>query len=955
MHKSVIWTLAVWGTAVAAASAEQPPIRFNRDVRPIFAKHCTACHGGVKAASDLSFVYRDSVLGVVEPGEPDDSELMRRLTTEDAEERMPPDDHGGPLKKAEIAVIRRWIAEGARWSEPWSFVLPVEPPSPKVTQADWARSKMDALVLAAMEGHGLAPSPAAPPHEWLRRVCFDLIGLPPSLELWERFQRAYDADPQGAKEHVVDELLESPRYGEHWAAMWLDAARYADTYGFEKDPERTIWPWRDWVIRAFNADMPFDQFTIKQLAGDLLDQPGPDDLLATAFHRNTQNNTEGGTDDEEFRLHAVLDRVNTTWTVWQGTTFGCVQCHSHPYDPFPQEDYYRFLALFNQTEDCDQNDDFPKTKVAKDPARQAEVVRLEQQTRRRREQLNADGVRLASEVTSWQRLKPLELKPSHGTLEADADGWIRASGTLPVGVVYTLKLPAVSCSALRVSIRPEQDDPTTWPERGAVLSQFEWFHVSPDGKRQALAIKEVFADSLGGRYDPQDSLKGSADGFGGYPVLERPRWAVFVLETPWHAAGEQAADAGHFELVLRQKAASNSGTQACTLRRFALDSTDDDRWTTLAHDSRRQQSWQEYRRDLQAWNAIDGVLVPVMRERRTTARRATRIFLRGNFKRKGDEVEPGIPVVFMREGQPPVRNRLELARWLVSDANPLTARVFVNRIWGRLFGRGIVESEEDFGSAGLAPSHPELLDHLALRFSRHHRWSLKKLLREWVLSATYGQTSRITPEKLQADPNNRWLARGPRLRLTAEMVRDQALAASGLLSDKLGGPPVFPPQPAGIWKTVYSGAKWTTSTGPDRYRRAIYTYWRRTAGYPMMLTFDTPTRDACKVRRIPTNTPLQALVTLNDPAFFELAAALAKRMEQGGGSVDEKIARGYRILLLAEPAADAVETLKGVYADALKIYQADAELCQQVAKSPELAALVLVANTLLNMDRVMAR
>ncbi len=946
----VAWCASIWCGSIGAGER----VDFNRDVRPIFAKHCTVCHGGVKAASDLSFVYRDSVLGVVEPGDAEESELIRRLTTDDEEEVMPPPDHGGRLQAEHIDIIRRWIDEGAKWSEPWSFIPPVEPATPQVKHQRWSRSKLDRLVLAAMEARGLQPSPPAEPHQWLRRVCFDLTGLPPTLAQWERFRQASAADPAQAKEEIVDELLESPRYGEHLAAMWLDAARYADTFGFEKDPQRTIWPWRDWVIRAFNADMPFDEFTVKQLAGDLLAHPDADDLLATAFHRNTQNNTEGGTDDEEFRLHAVLDRINTTWAVWQGTTFGCVQCHSHPYDPFPQEDYYRFLALFNQTEDCDQNDDFPRTRVANDRDRQSELLSLELRIRSRREELNRAGVALASESPKWQPIVPVELNPSHGTLDAEDGGWIRAGGTLPVGVTYTLRFPAVSCTALRLQIRPEEDDPTKWPERGAILSQFELFWIGDDGKREPLAIKEVFVDAISGPYDPQDSLGGSAGGVGGFPVLEQPRWAVFVLQTPWQpSAGNQAL--GQFEMVLRQKAASNSGTQACTLRRFAWQSCNDDRWTQLILDPDRQQQWQALQADRKKWQEIPGVLVPVMRERSAGGHRPTRMFLRGNFKTKGDEVEPGLPGVFRKAGKPPVRNRLDLARWLVGSDNPLAARVLANRLWGRLFGRGIVESQEDFGSAGTAPSHPDLLDHLALRLRDHYQWSLKKFLRELVLSATYGQSAAATAELLKVDPQNRWYARGPRLRLTAEMVRDQALAASGLLTDKLGGPPVFPPQPAGVWKTVYSGAKWQTSKGSDRYRRAIYTYWRRTSGYPMMLTFDAPTRDGCKVRRIPTNTPLQALVALNDPGFFELAQALAKRMAQGEDELPAKIRRGYRLLMLVEPSDRVIEALEDLYRESLAIYGRDSKLCRQVAETPEQAALVLVANTMLNMDRTFVR
>jgi hypothetical protein len=363
---------ACLGPVPSPASAIEPApatgrTEFSRDIRPLFAHHCTACHGGVKAAAGLSFLYRDKALSrgksgefAIVPGAPEKSELIRRVTSQDPDEVMPKPEHGPRLTAAEIGRLRQWIQEGAKWSEHWSFVPPVEPATPVVKNKAWPRSQADTFILARLESEGLKPSAEASPAEWLRRVSFDLTGLPPTLAEFEAFQGDFKKGAAAGRERVVDRLLASPRFGERWAAMWLDLARYSDTYGYEKDPHRDIWPWRDWVIRAFNADMPFDQFTIKQLAGDLLEHPTADDLLATAFHRNTQNNTEGGTDDEEFRTVAVLDRVNTTWTVWQATTFGCVQCHSHPYDPFPQRDYYRFAAFFNNTEDCDQNDDYPR-------------------------------------------------------------------------------------------------------------------------------------------------------------------------------------------------------------------------------------------------------------------------------------------------------------------------------------------------------------------------------------------------------------------------------------------------------------------------------------------------------------------------------------------------------------------------------------------------------------------
>ncbi|OYV05676.1 MAG: hypothetical protein CFE26_10350, partial [Verrucomicrobiales bacterium VVV1] len=377
------------------SSRAEEPVEFNRDIRPIFTKHCTACHGGVKEAGELSLIYRARALGkaksgkpAIVPGDPAASELVQRINSRDPDEVMPKPKHGPRLSDPEIQTLTEWIRQGAKWEEHWSFMPPVEPTEPVLKRTDWAASKGDKLVLAKLEAEGLAPAPEASKAEWFRRVSLDLTGLPPTLEEWDAFQRASAANPKAAMEAEVDRLLASPQYGERWAAMWLDLARYSDTLGFEKDPHRDIWPFRDWVIRALNDDMPYDRFTEKQLAGDLLPNPEPDDLIAAAFHRNTQNNTEGGTDDEEYRTSSVIDRVNTTWTAWQATTFGCVQCHSHPYDPIPHEDYYRFMAFFDNSEDTDLNNEFPKTKVASDPAKQGEAVRLEKAVRETRRAIN---------------------------------------------------------------------------------------------------------------------------------------------------------------------------------------------------------------------------------------------------------------------------------------------------------------------------------------------------------------------------------------------------------------------------------------------------------------------------------------------------------------------------------------------------------------------------------------
>jgi hypothetical protein len=942
--------------AFFSRAEKSAPVDFNRDIRPLFAKHCTACHGGVKAAGKLSLIYRDTALAPAKsgeppivPGAPEKSELIRRVLSKDLDEVMPKPDHGPRLADKDIAVLRQWIKEGAKWSEHWSFVPPEEPAKPKFKNSSWPARPLDRFILARLEAEGLKPSPEATPAEWLRRVSLDLTGLPPTPEDYEAYLKDRKADPATAKERVVDRLLASPQFGERWAAMWLDLARYSDTFGYEKDPHRDIWPWRDWVIRAFNADMPFDEFTIKQLAGDLLANPAADDILATAFHRNTQNNTEGGTDDEEYRTVAVLDRVNTTWTAWNATTFGCVQCHSHPYDPFPQRDYYRFAAFFNNAEDCDQNDDFPRFVFANDQAKRDEGVRIQRESRLQREKLNDDGLAVAAKVKDWKPLVPTLAKASAGTLTVAPDGRIDAGGTLPVSVKYTLTAPAVAgLTALRFDIFPESDNPKNAPERGQIFSKLIVSLVVP-ASNQPVKLREVIVDHLGGVRDPLKIIEGGG-GLGSYPVMSGPRWGVVILEKPLEAPKDATV-----QLVIEHGIAANSGVQGCPLKHFAIFTSRDSKLTEFAAAPARVDAWKQWRASRDRVKEFPGTSVPVILERPKAATRETRVFIRGNRLTRDEAVLPGIPDVVQPPKSGAPLDRLDMARWLVSDRNPLAARVLANRLWAEVFGRGIVETLEDFGTSGAKPTHPELLDHLALRLRGEMKWSVKKFLSEIVLSATYAQSAKATPKLLEKDPANHLLARGPRARLTAEMVRDQALAVSGLLSTKQFGPSVFPPQPDGIWSTVYSGEKWNTATNENRFRRGVYTYSRRTAGYPLFLTFDAPMRDACTARRIPSNTPLQALTTLNDPAFIEMAKALAGRMEQGGGKPGEMIERGCRLLTLHQPPRTTVGALEKLYEGALADYRTDTASAKKLGATPEKAALTLVANTLLNLDSSVTR
>lgn len=926
-------------------------VSFNRDIRPILTRHCTACHGGVKEAGDISFIYRakaiktgDSGQPAIVPGKPELSEMVRRINSTDPDEVMPQPKHGPPLSPEEIDLIERWIAAGASWEEHWAFVPPRDDGPPKTAATEWPTVSLDHYVLARLEKEKLAPSPEAPPAEWLRRATFDLTGVPPTPDELAAFEAAMAGDPDGARAEVSDRLLASPSFGERWATMWLDLARYADTYGFEKDPHRDIWPWRDWVIRAFNEDMPFDRFTIEQLAGDLLPEPTADQRLATAFHRNTQTNTEGGTDDEEFRVAAVIDRVSTTWTVWQATTFGCVQCHAHPYDPFEHDEFYEFTAFFNNTEDTDLDNDFPKMRVARDSAQREEASRLELDSRERRSRLNEDGRSLGESIRDWKHFVPDRFEPSHGKLVMAEGGAIKAEGTLPVRAVHKVSGSAVPFSALRLRILPDSDDPKDWPERGAFVNRFEVDVIAADGGESRIAMREVFADFLAGPHEP---VPGGM--VGDFPKLHGPRWFVFVPEEAFVPAPDSSLR------VTMVHSSATTGSQNTAVRHFSIELSNDPGWLTLTQDPGRLEVWQELAEIRERLEGIPSVLVPVMLERPAEGLRETRVFARGNRLSKEHPVKPRLPGLLADVPKGAAATRLEMAEWLVDGNNPLTARVTANRLWFEMFGIGIVETVEDFGTSGTQPVDLALLDHLALRFQNEHRWSVKAFLREIVLSSTYRQTHRADPELTARDPKNQWFARGPRNRLGAEMIRDQALAAAGLLSPKMHGPPVYPPQPEGVWSTVYSGMSWNESTGEDRYRRGIYTYLRRTSGFPGFLTFDAPSRDLCSARRIATNTPLQALVTLNDPAHLEAAKALADRLAAHSPDLRERIAHGSLIVSQRVASAAMLDELAALHADAEEEYTRHPEESAKLADSPEQAALVLVANTLLNLDSALTR
>jgi hypothetical protein len=798
MNLRTIAFLLVIPFFAGTSQAASPSVDFNRDIRPILSKACFACHGpdenhrlaGLHLhVREAATQPRGSRPPAIVPGKPEKSLLVQRVEAG----TMPPPNSGRTLTKDDVRKLRLWVQQGAPYAQHWALVKPKRPPLPQVKNKWFCFNPIDYFTLAQMEKSGLKPSPQADRYSLIRRLSLDLRGLPPTPKEIDTFLT--DAQP-GAYERLVDRFLADPAYGERWARMWLDLARYADSAGYGSDPLRTnIYPYRDWVIDAFNRNMPFDQFTTEQLAGDLLSNTTTEQKIATAFHRNTMTNTEGGTDDEEFRVAAVKDRIETTMQVWMGLTMRCAQCHTHKYDPITNREYYQFFAFFNQTEDNDQPDERP-----------------------------------------------------------------------------TLKLP------------------------------------NPDVEKQIQQIDAKIAD------------------------LKKQ------LDTP-NADKKTVND----EIAKLEKSKPSL--------------------TTL----------------------------PVMVELPTDKQRATHLLVKGNFLNKGEKVEPCVPAAFNHFPKDAPLNRLGVAQWLVSPDNPLTARVAVNRFWAQLFGIGIVETEEDFGTQGALPSHPGLLDWLATAFmstgqwvngsmnvsvnqltslpvDSQRPWNVKALLRLIVTSATYRQSSKVTPERLAKDPRNRLLSRAPRFRLEAEMVRDQALMLSGLLSRKMGGPSVYPPQPPGLWQAAFNGQRtWPTSAGEDRYRRGIYTFWRRTIPYPSMTTFDATSRESCTVRRFRTNTPLQAFVTLNDPVYVECAQALARRiLHEGGATTQHRAEFALRLCLSHPPQPEQVKQLAALYASELAHYRDKKEDALALATDPlgplpqgtdaaELAAWTVVSNVLLNLDGVLTK
>jgi Protein of unknown function (DUF1553)/Protein of unknown function (DUF1549)/Planctomycete cytochrome C/NedA-like, galactose-binding domain len=942
--------LLVAGTA---PGADKSRVDFARQVRPILAENCFKCHGPDKKARrgglrldtrEGAIAELDSGLKAIIPGNPKTSELVNRIKSDEPGMRMPPVASKKRLTKQQKEILERWVAQGADYALHWAYIPPRRHPLPSVKDASWACNPIDLFVLARLEKAGLKPSPEADRRSWIRRVSLDLTGLPPTLAEVEAF--VTDRSPL-AYGRVVDRLLASTAYGERWGRVWLDLARYADSAGYAQDPPRTIWRYRDWVIRSLNAGMPFDQFTIEQIAGDLLPGATEDQLLATAFHRNTMTNSEGGTDDEEFRNAAVIDRVNTTMQVWMGMTMGCAQCHDHKYDPISQEEYFRFFAILNNTEDADRGDESPTLvlltpeQLAQRKRLQADIARLEQEVARQAKPTGGKKPPVPSPGPLRTRYLRVELMGKGVFLSlAEVQAFAGSRNVAREGKASQVSTDYDGPARLAIDGNTNGDFVAAKSTTHTARADNPWWEVDLGG---AHTLDRVV---LWNRTDGNTSARLKPFRVVALDEKRQPLWVKTIrqapnpsVELPLPKSGEEVDVKSRAEVA--RYLAGGSSADSPEMKRLAA-----------------------LKKELAA---IKGVPTPVMRELPANRRRKTHIQLRGNFMNKGKEVSAGVPSAFQPLPRGAEANRLGLARWLVSRDNPLTARVAVNRLWEELFGIGIVETSEDFGVQGEPPSHPELLDWLAVELMENG-WDIKRLLRTIVLSSAYRQSSKVTPELLEKDPGNRLLSRGPRFRLSAEAVRDQALAVSGLLSRKIGGPSVQPPRPVLGLRSAFGGSTdWTTSPGDDRYRRGLYTSWRRTTPYPSMTTFDAPSREVCTVRRIRTNTPLQALVTLNDPVYVEAAQALARRLvSKGGATVKERAAYGFRLCLSRPPADRELSRLAGLYEQALARFRKAPADAMKLATDPlgpapkgmdmaELAAWTVVGNVLMNLDEFLAR
>jgi len=1001
------------------------PVSFSRDILPILSDRCFHCHGPDPShrKADLRLDDEAAAKAALSPGDLAQSEVWQRIISTDEDELMPPpDSHRKPLTEAERDRVKRWIEEGAVWGKHWAFEKPVRPTVPA-----GADHPIDAFVRAKLKEEGLSPAPPAPDHTQLRRLSFALTGLPPGSVISNQYSVNSASDrpiteyrsPITHLAETVDSLLASPHHGERLAMWWLDAARYSDTDGYQGDAERTNWAWRDWVVDAFNRNLPFDQFTIEQFAGDLLPNATPEQILATCFHRNHMTNGEGGRDPEESRIDYVIDRVNTTGTVWLGLTLGCTQCHTHKFDPVSHEDYYRMFAFFNSiAEDgkagnnavpyLDYQSPKAERAVKEMEAHVATVKPLEAAAKEaartrfapwREEKLAS----LPQDYQSWQTARPGSVTSVEGTtFSVESDGTIQATGPNPRQDDYRITIPAKRLpdriTGWRLEVIPHASHTEGKLSRGKkgefILTNVKLLAKLPgEGQVRDLEMRGAVADyereAKGRNYGlVKDTL--DDDPRNGWTTesgdAKSPHTAVYELKEPlslapdedlvfvlFHRSTDGDANIGRFRLsVTTESGETVRSVKASPLEEIAaarregkpVDPAVDERLFQqyLVGDGEYQAvlaKLNEANRQLAEVKRAAGKLKVMVLNERPEARK-THILERGVWDAKGAEVTPGVIPAILDWPAEKTRTRLDLARWLVSPENPLTARVIANHLWTLMFGQGLVRSVEDFGLQGEAPTHPELLDWLAVELVENG-WDLRHILRLIATSGTFLQDSSVSPEMLERDPDNRLLARFPRHRLPAWMIRDHALVASGLLNPALGGPPVKPWQPEGVWEEIFMGRyTYQPSVGPAQYRRTLYAYWRRSSA-PTFL-FDSAQRRVCEVRMNRTNTPLHALTLLNDVGMLEASRMLAESV--AGDDPDKAITRLAAAILNRAPSDKEAAVLRREHHQSLDYYESNptdaiafTRIGQQAPlneqQAPRVAAWMTVASLMLNLDEAM--
>jgi len=1022
--------------ATSKALPADDKVDFARDIRPILSANCFKCHGpdDNQRQAELrldtkagAFADRDGHFALV-AGMPDASELWKRITSADADERMPPTDSGKTLTEAQVTLIHKWIAEGAVWSSHWAFVAPQRPLLPALGDAAkqaWIHNPIDAFILARLQKEGLQPSPEADRVTLLRRWSLDLVGLPPSIAEVDAFLAD---DTPDANDQQVDRLLDSPHYGERWGRLWLDAARYADSDGYEKDKSRQVWAYRDWVVAALNRDMPYDRFIVEQIAGDLLPGASQHQLVATGFLRNSMINEEGGIDPEQFRMEAMFDRMDAIGKSVLGLTIQCAQCHSHKFDPLTQEEYYRMFAFLNDCHEANVAVYTPEQQMQRaEVFRQIHEIEAELQHRAPdwQERMIQWELEVKSNQPEWTVVQPTVDPDSSGGQKYIAldDGSLLCQGYAPTKhrAKLSVKTDVRNITAFRLELLNHNDLPLGGPGRSiqgtGALTEFAVEAAPADHPEQVAKVKLVKATSdvnlpeapLNAIYDDKSGRKRvtgpvamaldekdeTAWGIDAGPGRRnQPRQAVFAAEMPidnsagtlltfyltenhggWNSDDNQSHNLGRFRLSVTTAPDASADPLPAAVRKIlaipASEHTSAQTATVFSYWRTTATEWQDANAKIEElWRQhpeAASQLVLVARDKP----RETHMLVRGDFLKPDKAVSPGVPAFLHTLSADAPVSRLSFALWLTDRNSPTTARALVNRVWQSYFGTGLVSTSEDLGSQSETPSHPELLDWLAVEFM-DRGWSLKALHKLIVTSSTYRQSSRVTPELHARDPYNRLLARGPRLRVEAETVRDIALAASGLLKEKLGGPSVYPPAPEFLFQPPVSyGPKiWKQATGDDRYRRAIYTFRYRSVPYPALQTFDAPNGDFSCVRRVRSNTPLQALVTLNEPLFVECAQALALRtLREGGPGDDSRLTYVFRRCLARAPDDMERQELLALLSREAKHFAegwANPREAAFTSNNPppelpegttptQLAAWTMVARVLLNLDETITK